>query len=113
MHNLIQQHVVEHFGYKDVNALRTALSRFPDDPIVQSAFYGKLFNNTFSYIKNIYFSPCISFFLVKYNKITQGVISQGQCARDIDLYTTDGQPATLFSQISAGQPLIILAGSTS
>jgi hypothetical protein len=55
----------------------------------------------------------IFFFVVKYNKITQGLISQGQCARDINLFTTDGQPATLFSQISAGQPLIILAGSTS
>ncbi|CAF2412893.1 unnamed protein product [Rotaria sp. Silwood2] len=88
VHNLIQQHVVEHFGYRDVNALRTALHRFPDDPIVQTAFY------------------------VKYNKISQGVVQQGQCARDINLYTTDGQPITLFSQISAGQPLIILAGST-
>ena len=53
------------------------------------------------------------FFLVKYNKITQGLINQGQCARDIDLYTTDGHPTTLFSQIITGQPLIILAGSTS
>ncbi|CAF4539517.1 unnamed protein product, partial [Rotaria sp. Silwood2] len=41
VHNLIQQHVVEHFGYRDLNALRTALFRFPDDPIVQAAFYGK------------------------------------------------------------------------
>jgi hypothetical protein len=54
-----------------------------------------------------------SFLLVKYNKITQGVINQGQCARDVNLYTTDGQPTTLFSQITTGQPLIILAGSTS
>ncbi len=54
-----------------------------------------------------------SFLLVKYNKITQGVINQGQCARDVNLYTTDGHPTTLFSQITTGQPLIILAGSTS
>lgn len=53
------------------------------------------------------------FILVKYNKITQGIINQGQCARDVNLYNTDGQPTTLFSQISTGQPLIILAGSTS
>ncbi|CAF3558473.1 unnamed protein product [Rotaria sordida] len=58
IHNLIQQHVVEYFGYRDVNALRTALYRFPDDPIVQAAFY------------------------VKYNKISQGVVQQGQCTRD-------------------------------
>jgi len=32
---------VEYFGYRDVNALRTALFRFPDDPVVQAAFYGK------------------------------------------------------------------------
>ncbi|CAF3338629.1 unnamed protein product [Rotaria sp. Silwood2] len=88
VHDLIQQHVVEYFGYQDVNALRTALHRFPDDPIVQEAFY------------------------VKYNKISQGVVQQGQCARDINLYTIDGQSTNLFSQILAGQPLIILAGST-
>ncbi|CAF3213464.1 unnamed protein product [Rotaria sp. Silwood2] len=41
VHDLIQQHVVEHFGYQDVNALRTALHRFPDDPVVQAVFYGK------------------------------------------------------------------------
>ncbi|CAF1575960.1 unnamed protein product [Rotaria sp. Silwood1] len=41
IHDLIQQHVVEHFGYHHVNALRTALYRFPDDPIVKEAFYGK------------------------------------------------------------------------
>ncbi|CAF1608240.1 unnamed protein product [Rotaria magnacalcarata] len=87
--DLIQQHVVEHFGYHDVNALGTALHRFPDDPVVKSAYY------------------------VKHNKITQGLISQGQCARDVDLYTTEGQSRNLFSQITAGQPLVILAGSTS
>lgn len=43
IHDLIQQHVVEHFGYKDVNALRTALHRFPNDPIIQSAFYDRFF----------------------------------------------------------------------
>ncbi|CAF4442888.1 unnamed protein product, partial [Adineta steineri] len=73
----------------DVNALRTALYRFPNDPVIQAAFY------------------------VKYNKITQGIVNQDQCARDVDLYTTDGHPTTLFSQMSTGQPLIILAGSTS
>jgi hypothetical protein len=35
--------VIEHFGYRDVNALRTALFRFPDDPIIKAAFYGKVF----------------------------------------------------------------------
>jgi hypothetical protein len=39
--DFIQQHVVEHFGYSHVNALRTALARFPDDPIIKEAFYGK------------------------------------------------------------------------
>ena len=41
--DFIQQHVVEHFGYKNVNALRTAVSRFPDDPVIKEAFYGKYF----------------------------------------------------------------------
>lgn len=41
VHDLIQQYVVEYFGYHDVSALQTALHRFPNDPIVQSAFYGK------------------------------------------------------------------------
>ncbi|CAF3376529.1 unnamed protein product [Rotaria socialis] len=41
MLDLIQQHAVEHFGYHDVNALRTALHRFPDDPAVKLAYYGK------------------------------------------------------------------------
>lgn len=35
----IQQHVVEQFGYRHVNALRTANARFPDDPIIREAFY--------------------------------------------------------------------------
>ncbi|CAF4538523.1 unnamed protein product [Rotaria socialis] len=47
--DLIQQHVVEHFGYHDVNALRTAFHRFPDDPVVKSAYYEKRFRNK-SYI---------------------------------------------------------------
>ena len=37
--DLVQKHVVEHFGYKHVNALRTAVSRFPDDPVIKEAFY--------------------------------------------------------------------------
>ena len=41
IHDLVQQHVVEHFGYHDVNALRTALYRFPEDPVVNDAFYGE------------------------------------------------------------------------
>ncbi|CAF5096436.1 unnamed protein product, partial [Rotaria magnacalcarata] len=89
MLDLIQQHAVEHFGYHDVNALRTALHRFPDDPAVKLAYY------------------------VKHNKTTQGLISQDQCARDVDLYTTEGQPRNLFSQITARQPLVILVGATS
>lgn len=89
VHDLIQQHVVEYFGYRDVNALRTALFRFPDDPIVQAAFY------------------------VKHNRITQGVVQQGQCARDVLLYTTEGSPTSLFAQLSSDQPLLMIAGSTS
>lgn len=50
---------------------------------------------------------------MKYNKITQGLVSEGQCARDVNMYNIHGQPANLFSQITTGQPLIILAGSTS
>jgi hypothetical protein len=50
---------------------------------------------------------------VKHNKITQGQINQGQCARDVDLYTTDGRLTSLFSQIINDQPLLIVAGSTS
>jgi len=53
------------------------------------------------------------YFVVKYNKITQGQINAGQDACDVDLYTTDGRLTTLFSQINNNQPLIILAGSTS
>jgi len=80
---------VKHFGYQDVNALRTALHRFPNEPSVKEAFY------------------------VKHNKATQGLINQGQCIRDVNLFTPEGLPTTLFSQISAGQPLVLLAGSTS
>ncbi|CAF1016398.1 unnamed protein product [Adineta ricciae] len=83
----VQQHVVERFGYKHVNSLRTAVSRFPDDPVIKEAFY------------------------IKHNKITQGLVYQGQVARDVDLFTVDGQPTTLFSQITSGQPLIILAAN--
>ena len=39
--DLIQQHVVQRFGYRHVNALRTAQSRFPDDPVVKNAFYSE------------------------------------------------------------------------
>jgi hypothetical protein len=39
--DLLQQHVVKYFGYQDVNALRTALHRFPDEPAIKEAFYGK------------------------------------------------------------------------
>ncbi|CAF1479003.1 unnamed protein product [Rotaria sordida] len=88
VHDLIQQHVVEYFGYQHVNALRTALYRFPDDPVVQAAFY------------------------VKHNRITQGLINQGQYAQDVNLYNLDGQPTNLFSQISVGQPLVVLTGSS-
>ncbi|CAM2712197.1 unnamed protein product [Rotaria socialis] len=85
IHDVIQQHVVEHFGYRDVNALRTALHRFPDDPIVKEAFY------------------------VKYNRVSQGLVNCGDSARDIHLFTLEGHSTTLFSQISAGQPLRINA----
>ncbi|CAF0815690.1 unnamed protein product [Adineta steineri] len=87
--DLIQQHVVESFGYRDVNALRTALYRFPDEPAVKDAFY------------------------IKHNKITQGLITQDQCIRDVDLFSLEGRPTNLLSHIPAGQPLILLAGSTS
>jgi len=49
---------------------------------------------------------------VKHNKITQGLINQGQCARDVKLFTLDGEPTTLLSQIKANQPLVLLAGSS-
>ncbi len=97
----IQQHVVEHFGYSHVNALRTAVSRFPDDPIIKEAFYSKEKTRVIHFIV-----------LVKHNKITQGLVLEGQCAQDVKLFTLDGQPTTLFSQIIPGQPLILLAGST-
>lgn len=51
--------------------------------------------------------------LVKHNKTTQGLVSTGQCARDVNLFTIEGQPTTLFSQMVDGQPLVLLAGSTS
>ncbi|UJR21523.1 hypothetical protein I4U23_024608 [Adineta vaga] len=85
--NLLQKHVVEYFGYTDVNILRSAQSRFPDDSVVQETFY------------------------IKHNKVTQGLINQGECARDVNLYTLDGQLTNLFSRINADQPLIIVAGS--
>ena len=50
--------------------------------------------------------------LVKHNKITQGLVNQGQCAQDIELFELDGQPTSLFAQISPGQPLVLFAGST-
>lgn len=63
---------------------------------------------------NFYFTSIFfSFHLVKYNQITQGTVEQDQFIRDVQLYTPDGQPTTLFSQISANKPLVILAGSTS
>jgi hypothetical protein len=54
----------------------------------------------------------IFWFLVKHNKITQGLVHQGQCVQDLKLFTLDGQPTTLFSQIIPDQPLVLLAGST-
>ncbi|CAM2727214.1 unnamed protein product [Rotaria socialis] len=89
--DLIQQHVVEHFGYHDVNALRTAFHRFPDDPVVKSAYY------------------------VKHNKITQGLISQGQCARDVDLYTTEADlhfgrlPSELTRYLARMRPMVCVS----
>ena len=110
VHNLVQQHVVEHFGFRDVNALRTALFRFPNDPVVQAAFYGTHRLES-PYI--LWDVDGVFLLLVKYNQITKGLVHQGQCAQDVELYTPDGQRTSLFSQISAGQPLIVLAGSTS
>ena len=112
VHNFIQQHVVKHFGYDDINALRTALFRFPDDPMIKEAFYGKL-SNTIFFLEICYCTDHRSMFLVKHNKITQGQVNQGQCARDVDLFTPDGQCTTLFAHMTASQPLVILAGSTS
>ena len=40
-------HVVKHFGYQHVNALRTALYRLPNDPVVQATFYIKRKMNYF------------------------------------------------------------------
>lgn len=61
-------------------------------------------------INHVFF---IYLILVKHNKITQGVVNCGDNAPDIDLFTLEGKPAKLFSQITEGQPLIILAGSGS
>lgn len=58
----------------------------------------------------IFFSSSVH--LVKHNKITQGVVNQGQCAIDVDLYDLNGEKTSLFQQIKDDQPLVILAGST-
>ena len=50
--DFIQQHVVEYFGYSHVNALRTAISRFPDDPVINEVFYG-LYKEAHSISSNI------------------------------------------------------------
>jgi hypothetical protein len=55
---------------------------------------------------------CLFIVIVKHNKITQGLINQGQRAQDVPLMMLDGQSTTLFEQIDHEQPLIILAGST-
>lgn len=104
----IQQHVVESFGYRDVNALRTAFSRFPDDPIIREAFYSKCLRS-FTTMPMIRFD---SVALVKHNKITQGLVNQGQSAIDVPLYSLDGEATTLFKQMHPDHPLIIFAGST-
>ena len=39
--------VVKHFGYQYVNALRTALCRFPNELVVQATFYIKRKMNYF------------------------------------------------------------------
>ncbi|CAF1111635.1 unnamed protein product [Didymodactylos carnosus] len=89
IHDYLQKSVVEKFGYKHVNALRTALARFPDDPIVQSAFY------------------------IKYNRITQGKMNVDEPVIDIDLYKLNGEQTTLLSQICLNhRPMILVAGST-
>ncbi len=46
--------MVEHFGYRDVNAIRTALFRFPDDPIIQAAFYGEILCDRLSFMINLF-----------------------------------------------------------
>ena len=55
----------------------------------------------------------LSLRLVKYNQITQGLVNQGQCARDVALYTPEGELTSLFSQLVPNQPLVVVAGSTS
>lgn len=65
------------------------------------------------YTLDIFLDINLECFLVKYNKVTQGLVNCGQSVRDVNLFTIEGHPTTLFSQISADQPLILLAGSTS
>lgn len=113
VHDLIQQHVVELFGYQDLNALRTALHRFPDDPIVKSAFYGIKKSDWYCPLKNKKKNALILIVLVKNNQITQGLVTRGQAMRDVQLYTIDGKAESLFTKFSNEQPLIIIAGSTS
>ncbi|CAF0817966.1 unnamed protein product [Didymodactylos carnosus] len=86
IHDYLQQSVVEKCGYKHVNALRTALARFPDDPIVQSAFY------------------------IKYNRITQGKMNVDEPMIDIDLYKLNGEQTTLQRCLNH-RTMILVAGS--
>ncbi len=60
IHDLLQQHVVEHFGYQHVNALRTALHRFPDEPMVKEAFYGESLVKSLQRIRLVKFSGSVS-----------------------------------------------------
>lgn len=55
----------------------------------------------------------LQYFLVKYNKVTQGLVNCGQSVRDVDLVNLEGHQTSLFTQISNESPTILLAGSTS
>ncbi len=101
LHDHLQQIVVEKYGFKHVNALRTALYRFPNDPIINSVFY------------------------IKYNRITQGKYFINKPIQNINLFNIDGQLTTLldyykekskiiFNQSNiSNPPLILIAGSSS
>jgi hypothetical protein len=46
--------VNEHFGYRDINALHTALFPFPDDLIIQAAFYGAILCDRFLFMISLF-----------------------------------------------------------
>jgi len=96
----LQQHVVEEFGYKDVDILRAAQSLYPgDNDISESAFY------------------------IKYNRCRQGSMTEGNTVPDVKLLSLDGTVSSINTYFQesckAGSlnpsvsPLVLVAGSIS